>query len=415
MQEAAVGTARPRTPDSPAEDAVFRRMDPEALAKVRQFQASPLLDDGRINVIALDPIADRLGERWETRREQVYEHLERALNRKLGPTDFFLRVSDTVYLVAQPSAGKFGAQALCVRALDEVVAYFLGPGPRQDVQVHKVTDLSPHQIVTVPVDALLAAEGEKRETRTLAAYKDAKDDPTLLSPARWSPFVASNGVEVRVSCSLEPVFEVKRHTRIGYRLHRRVLDTATETPLSLQQLSHLSRGDLLRIDMATIARGMARLAAQEDHEHELSLIVPVSFVTLSNVEGRHLLASAFSRVRETVLKGVICEICDIEAVPHVALVQASSLIKPHTLFVIGHLQAETPQALGSLKETGLKALSLQCPANIVGDAEFIGWLRSVITSTRRVSKSLMLYGCPNPRRAALAALVGATHVSFRAT
>ena len=99
MQEAAVGPVRPTTPDSLVEDAVFRRLDPEALAKVRQFQASPLLDDGRINVIALDPIADRLGDRWESRREQVYEHLERALNKKLSPTDFFLRVSDTVYLV----------------------------------------------------------------------------------------------------------------------------------------------------------------------------------------------------------------------------------------------------------------------------------------------------------------------------
>jgi hypothetical protein len=414
MQEAAVGPERPPSPDSPSEDAVFRRLDPAALAKVKQFQTSPLLDDGRINVISLDPIADRLGEKWGSRQEQVYEHLERALTKKLGPTDFFLRVSDTVYLVAQPSAGKFGAQALCVRALDEVVSFFLGPGPRQDVRVHKVTDLTAKEIVAVPIDRLLAAEGEKRETNTLAAYKEAREDPTLLSPARWSPFVASNGVHVRVSCTLEPVFEVKRHTRIGYRLRRRVLDTATEQPLTQQQLTHLSRGDLLRIDMATIARGMARLTSEQDSETELSLIVPVSFITLSNVEGRHLIASAFSKVRETVLKGVICEICDVEAVPHVALLQAASLIRPHTLFVIGHLEAENPQALGSLKETGLKALSLQCPANIVGDAEFIGWLRSVITSTRRVTKSLMLYGCPNPRRAALAALVGATHVSFKA-
>lgn len=412
MQETALESQPRATPDSAQEDAVFRRLDPAALARFTQFEDNPAIEEGRVNAIALDPIADRLGERWEGRREQVYEHLERALNKKLGPTDFFLRVSDTVYLVAQPSAGKFGAQALCVRALDEVVSFFLGPGPRQDILVHKVTDVGKHQIVAVPIDPHQAAEGEKRETRTLAAYKEARDDPNLLSPARWSPFVASNGQHVRVSCTLEPVFEVKRHTRIGYRLRRRVLDTATEQPLSLQQLAHLSRGDLLRIDMATIARGMARLTSEGDSENALSLIVPVSFITLSSVEGRQLIASAFSRVRETVLKGVICEICDIEAVPHVAMVQAVAMIKPHAIFVVGHLETQNPQALGSLKETGLKALSIQCPANIVGDAEFIGWLRNAVTVTSRVTKSFMLYGCPNPRRAALAALVGATHVSF---
>ena len=79
----------------------------------------------------------------------------------------------------------------------------------------------------MPIDPVQAAEGEQRETRTLAAYKEARDDPNLLSPARWSPFVASNGQHVRVSCTLEPVFEVKRHTRIGYRLRRRVLDRSS--------------------------------------------------------------------------------------------------------------------------------------------------------------------------------------------
>jgi hypothetical protein len=414
MQDTALQADPRDTPDSNLEDAVFRRLDPVALARFTQLEGLPIVDDGRVSAIALDPIADRLGERWEARKQQVYEHLERALNRKLAATDFFLRVSDTVYLVAQPNAGKFGAQALCVRALDEVVSFFLGPGIRQDVLVHKVTDLRKAEVVAVPLDPVQVAEGEARETRRLAAYQEARDDPHLLSPARWSPFVASNGINVRVSCTLEPVFEVKRHTRIGYRLRRRVLDTATEQPLSVQQLAHLSRGDLLRIDMATIARGMARLSAEEASESALSLIVPVSFITLSNVEGRHLIASAFSRVRENVLKGVICEICDIEAVPHVAMVQAVAMIKPHALFVVGHLETESPQALGSLKDTGLKALSIQCPANIVGDAEFIGWLRTTVTSTARVTKSFMLYGCPNPRRAALAALIGATHVSFTA-
>lgn len=413
MREAILETDRHPPADVDPRDTVVQPLDATTLARLQPFHGSPLLEDGRINVISLVPIANRLGERWESRRDQVHEHLERSLNKKLSPTDFFLRVSDTTYLVAQPGVDRLGAQNLCIRALDEVVSFFLGPGPRQDVQVHKVTNLTADEFVTVPIHRDLFNDGEETNGgATHTAYADARADPTLLSPARWSPFVASNGVHVRVSCTLEPVFEVKRHTRIGYRLRRRVLDTQTEQPLSQQQLSHLSRADLMRIDMATISRGMARLNAAADHEHELSLIVPVSYVTLSNVEGRHLISEAFARVRETVLKGVICEICDIEAVPHVALLQAASLIRPHTLFVIGHLDSETPLGLGSLKDTGLKALSLQCPPNIIGDAEFIGWLRGVITSTHKVSKSLMLYGCPNPRRGALAALVGATHVSF---
>lgn len=407
MQETAAPTER--RPPTRSRNEAARPLGEEATAALAKFQRSPLLAEGRVNVMTLDAIAERLGDKWPDRKQQVYDRVEKALKKRLGLAGFYLRVSDTDYLVAQPDAGRYGAQAACLRVMDEVTSFFMGSRRRRDDAVHKLSQLSAGEIVVAPISRRIAADGACREAEQ-AAIRDPDGD--LLSPGRWSPFVASNGRQVRVSCTLEPVFEVKGHTRIGYRLRRRVIDTVTEVALSAQDLANLSRADLLRIDMATIARGTTRLRAESDEEHELSLIVPVSYVTLSTLEGRHLIAEAFAKVRERVLKGVICEVFDIAAVPQAALLQAVSLIKPHTLFVVGHLDGQAPHSTAALKDVGLRALSLQCPANLPGDAEFIGWVRAVVTSTQKVSKSLLLYGCQNPRRAALAALAGATHVSF---
>lgn len=406
-------TSLRREPARSPADPAARPLDSASTAALMRFHRSPLLADGRVNVLTLDAIADRLGDKWDDRRAQVYERVERALKRRLGRAGFFLRVSEVDYLVAQPDAGRFGAQAVCLRVMDEVMSFFMGSRRRRDDAVHCLTQLASDQLVIAPISRRLAADGACREAEW-AALGQNSDEGELLAPGRWSPFVASNGRHVRVSCTLEPVFEVKNHTRIGYRLRRRVLDTRTEKPLTANELHHLSRADLLRIDMATIARGLARLSAAADHEAELSLIVPVSYVVLAHVESRHLIAEAFAKVRETVLKGVICEVFDVAAAPPASLAQAVSLIKPHTLFVVGHLEDSAPYAPSSMKDSGLRGLSLQCPANITGDAEFIGWLRQVAASTQKVSKSLLLYGCPNPRRAAMAALGGASHVSFAA-
>jgi hypothetical protein len=206
------------------------------------------------------------------------------------------------------------------------------------------------------------------------------------------------------------VFELKNNGRIGYRLSRSVIDTATDEPLSKVEVGNLSRADHLRIDMATIARGLARVESSSETEQALSLIIPVSFVTLSHQQGRQMLAQAFARARQAVLRGVLCEVCDIEGVPQVALLTAVSLIRPWSLMVIGHLSDAMPRADSGMKEAGLQAMSFTCPLNLDGDAEFLGWAREAIRSAQKVSRSTMVYGC-TARRLAMAGLMGATHAS----
>lgn len=396
-----------------AAPALVCRFDSHLWDSLSPFDGSSLMSEGRVNLIALDAIAERLGERWPSRREQVYDHVERNLRRKMGPSGICVRISDTDYLVVQPDVGPFAAQAVCLRVVDEVLTFFIGPGRMGVTCVHRVTRMSVGQIAAEPVDRRAIAEGEMHEAQAEAAARRAEAAKALLSPERWSPFVASNGRSVRVSCALEPVYELKNNTRIGYRIRRRVIDVDTHEALSVAEVQRLSRGDLMRIDMATIARGIARLEAAEASEPQLSIVVPVSYVTLSNISGRYLLSDAFAHVRERVLKGVICEVRDVEGVPQGPLLSAVSLIKPRTLLTVGHIEDLTTQALHGLRDAGLNALSLSCPPGL-DEADFVAWLRGTVAATKGVCKSVAVYGCESPRRAAIAALFGATHVSFAA-
>jgi hypothetical protein len=233
--------------------------------------------------------------------------------------------------------------------------------------------------------------------------------PSLLPVSQWTPFVASNGGTVKVSCTLEPVIKLADSERIGFRLARQVL--GGQGPLNANQLRNLSRADIARVDYATIARGLERLRTQAQETKSPTLMVPVSFATLSNQRTRETLVSLLRQAQDEVRLGLVCEICELDGVPPSALLTAVSLIRPFCVRVLAFVADPQPAWLRPLKGMGLAGVSVECPPNL-GDAEFLGWAREVSRAVRPVGGGLVIYRVQPMQRGVLAALAGATHISI---
>ena len=91
-----------------------------------RLQNTALLESGAVNVIGLDAIRRKLGDRWPHKRSQIWEHVERELERNLGPADIFLRTDDISYMIAQPGSAGFAAQSICLSILQDILKFFLG-------------------------------------------------------------------------------------------------------------------------------------------------------------------------------------------------------------------------------------------------------------------------------------------------
>jgi hypothetical protein len=374
-----------------------------------RFSDPGLLAAGKVNVISLEAVEARFGVRWSLRQDQVYDFATRVLERGVGDTGFFMRVSGTDFFIVHPDLGRLAGQAACLRYLREVLNHFLGESEMAALGVLQVTKISRGELEAKPVEDVLQGQVDD-EPEPAPAPRTPPDDPARHPLDRWTPFVASDGRHLRVTATLEPVYEMKGFTRIGFRMVRRVIVTSTEEELSPQQVSMLSTGDLLRVDLATIVRGLGRLAGETPGEQHLSLIVPLSFTSLSSQRGRTEFAKQIKEAGGLVRLGVICEICDIEGVPPGALLAATSLLRPFTLLVVGRMMDTTPTAIGRLQGSGLQAISFECPQNL-GEAEFMGWATSAITAAKRLAKSVMVYRARSPKQAATLASLGASHVS----
>lgn len=384
-------------------------VDGDALATLGRLQASHGLANGQANVVALGAIAERLGRRWSARRELVHEHAERALRRSLGEDGFCQRISETDYVVVQPSASRLAAQALCLNAMRETLTHFLGEARMIDLVVHEITRITPEGVFGERIDVAAADAGAE----PIGADVDA-DDEGLGSIDQWTPFVASDGRRVRVSCQLEPVIQLKASERIGYRIARRVLAMPSDVPLSAVERRNLARADIERVDFATLARGLDRLKSAAGAVRQPTLIVPVSFTTLSSARARNLIVDFFTAAQATVQHGVIGEVCDIDGVPPSALLAATAVIRPYCLFVVGQLAEAPTTSVRALREAALQGVSIECPSTAAGEAEFIGWSRSLIRAARPAIKSVIAYRLQSMRQAAIAGLLGVTHGSLRA-
>ncbi len=388
-----------------------RLLNGSAEQALQLVAGSAALEEGRVALISLVGVRARLGDKWAARRDLAQENIERSITRHIGADGFFVRLSETDYLVAQPNTPPLVGQVACFNALRATLDFLLGEAVMSDIVVHEVKAITSGAIEGCRIDVAAV------EAALINQHADAtapRDHTSELSLARWSPFVTNDGRRVRVSCTLEPLINLKTFARIGYRIRRRVLQLPGETPLSPREQSLLSRSDVEKVDMATLLRGLDRLGDESSAARQPSLVLPVSYTSLTNTRSRALILDVFEQARSKVLAGLLCEICDIEGVPPGALLAAISLIRPFCLFVVGKLNETPTSSLASLKDAGLQALSYDWPQSLSGEAEFIGEMRQLVAVTKSAVKTLFIYQLPSQRRAAIAAQLGATHATLDA-
>lgn len=373
-----------------------------------RFQGSGLLQEGRVNLIGLDAIAARLADRWEGRREQVYDHVERSLGKYLEGDGFFHRVSPTEYIVVQPGLGKFSAQMSCLNCLRDVLQHFLGGAAPEAVDVMEVTSLVNGRITATRIDPGQAAAAARSEPRIAPP-----DEALSTLEDHWNPFVSGDGRMLRVSCVLEPVFELKSFAQIGFRIARRVMVLPSETVLNAQDLRNLTTADVERVDLATIARGVSRLRSESGNAKQPTLFLPVSYATLASQRGRAPLIACFKEATAGVEKGIVCEICDIDGVPGSALAAVIGLVKPFCMILLGKLREAPVRAPDDLRNVGLQGIAFESGVHPLDHGEFFQWAEKSVALARRVTRSVIIHGLPDPAYLALAGLAGASHASLR--
>ena len=320
-----------------------------AAQPILQIAASPaLIERGCVQVIGLEEIRDEIGERWEKHKETVWAHLQGLLSQKLGPTDFYVQIDDTSFLVSMPTAQEQEAQIFCLRVAHDLHGSLLGHCDTEKLRIARVVSVKDGAVQTAMVtgdvlNTLAKRAGLEASAPEASLHKPDKIEHPFMPPAKFQH-------------EYLPMWDAQKEAVTTYRCVSR-LEQHTETP-GCRAKFELPRA-ISRIDEATRCL-TAHLAAGE----RFMMWIPLPYDVMSSAVGRMEIAGICRGLSSDLRPYLIFEICDLpQGVPQSRLSELVGSLRPFCRGVAAQVPLRTANYSAYLG-TGLQAIGLSVAGGV---------------------------------------------------
>lgn len=311
-----VGQANPMTHSSPETISSVARGEFAAVV------SDELLRSGVVNVIGLDTVKERAGERWDKLHGSIYSRLEAILRRKLRGEDFFARLSPVGYLIAMPGVEREEAQVCCLSITLELHRGLFGSC---DLGHIEILAGAPGEADTISFEPIAADQLTMlvRKHR-LNEHHQPEDQPRLgavpAQPASNKGFVFS------------PLWDPQKEAVIGYRC------VPAQGHGGIGQGTGPLRSKVdLEMAVGALRHGGNALIQNVERGDRFFISVPMTYEALSCPLTRMEIASACRAMSNRLRAYLLFEISEIpRGVPAGRLADLGATIRPFCKGLIVH-------------------------------------------------------------------------------
>lgn len=404
----------------------FQPKQEAALPAVMRFEAGSILDklkssgllaQGRAHVVGVEAIRAAFGARWAMRKEVVWDLTEAQLLKRVGSQAFAARLSDTEFIIITPKMEPEASRALAARVSRELFTHFLGERAQGQVSIKVVTDFVDEAVCCRPLTAeemaAALADGEALPASSLAAASDiVVDDGAALEGQ--TPLTTVGGTRLRFSTSVDPIIDLRQWAVAGHRIEPKILFETTRVPLTAVERRNLLPHDVACIDRATLAKGLERLRSFEPGGRRLTLILTVSFLTVSSSWAMADLFAGIDPLTKSAMQGsVIWEIADFEAgVPATRLLDCMNALSPYGRAVFTRADRTTLKAVDD-PSLGRCGVTFQPSTGFADEEAASEWLMGLSRVVARRSTTVVAANLPSKDLLFLASSIGFTHATVR--
>lgn len=338
----------------------MERLSSASLSEVLD-KVAPSIAGGCVNVISVEAIRERSGDRWSRKREQVDVFVERAFTRLASPGSLIVALNDAEFVTIQPDATRWAALNLSAGVLKETLNFFVGAVARADMRLFRVTDFVGGELAVEPVDAARFMAGEDVEPEAPDMVKRGPEaPPSAQLPARArrvTRMVAGPGVELEITVTAEPTWNVGARVVASFLMRTSTaLDPPNESrrPGRRRELSPVLAGEVA-LHALTYAADLIR-----DEGVQVALHVPLSVNALSYSTSRYRLLHALRDMDPAIRRLIILEVTELsEGVPQSRLAEMVSMLAPYSRAVLARAPSETADLRG-WRRCGLSGITLDC-------------------------------------------------------
>jgi len=398
----------------------------EIIERLRETHVDAM---GRAFLIHLGYLAERLGNKWEAKRDLIHSQLKTSFERRFQEPNWCIQVDDDNFLAIIMTLGEHKGALSAAELWYATGQFFVGdvsavPPPLFEaiaddvdrmrlvpIDLNKYFDRAEARPLR-PVTAPIAGGAETASGRVSVAPGTAT--AILRRPAMAGTLISAGGWNLRVASAIEPVFEMKKLAMIGHRLEPVVVETATNVSLDARAIGGMDWGDREQIDIANIEQGLKLMQMRTPDQRRMMIVVPAAFSTFASARSRsRLMPLVGAAAREMQLK-VLFEIRHLNGVPMGRIGEIVALLRPYCMTTMGQITADA-RAIASLKGSGLAGICLDFDPSRRDDAALETWLSPLAAAARGATGACMIQGLDNLHQMAVARQCGVSHATVRAS
>lgn len=378
-----------------------------------QIANPELLEQGLVNILGIAPVRDKLADRWERSKDNIYERIEKQLSRQLGVSDYQARISETEYLLSFPGDTRQSAQLRCMRILQELLELFLGQFTLEQADIRAVTKRQGDQLIAEAVD--IAVLHRMATTGVSAPAAAPLGQPVKVAPKLSIDPIRVGNRTLHLDFEFRPLWDL-RHDAISSFSLNAIPETDQSRSLGEARAdrSQLNPDELTAIDLASVKHGLETLTYLFQKQSRFILHLPCSYETLASSRARPQFLDAIKSFAPELRRYIAFELHDLPSgVPQSRLSALVTMLNPFGRGVIAVIRAQRAGSM-SLRGCGLLGTAVELEPAGLPESEIFVRIGNFRERAHMAGDQLIAYGV-NTRSLVMGCWsMGLTHVSGEA-
>jgi hypothetical protein len=288
----------------------------------KEAAANATLPAAKLHVLQLEPIKEKIGDRWPRMSLLVHSLFEKALRRAQGPQDHFIKVGELSYVVTFHGSTPQETAIACTAIAREVCEHLFGEGVETASVRSVVGEVSPDQLAQdcEAVAEFLEQTGQENVvTRSAAGLTSTQRQSSTAVDAKipgHAVIEAHQFVETLGSkLCFFPLWDLKKHASSALMLSPVAFagrhGCEPHSISASAAVLHSAEGVLAKLELRLLSA--AGEYAQRVHASQKVCAVGtgVSYDTLSSFAGRVRYITALKEVRSSPVCPLLLKIEDI--------------------------------------------------------------------------------------------------------
>lgn len=362
---------------------------------------------GRVHLLDLGMMRDRLGPGWPALRLRVLAAADAIVDRCLTRNDIRFKTASDDFILVFATLDRHAADLVCARIAHELLQLFLGDDRSADLRISTAVGVADGQIQFEHALAkALLADARPQP----AAVRSTEGSSAVGSPAMSGPSIHADegGGKGRpglrqLQLSPEDVGQFSIRYRPVWDIGKLVISTYMGTPVRIfpdgsflegtAALNSLSDPmEILRLDADALVESVEILNGLFRNRSRLMMSVPICFETLAARRTRLPFLEICQSIPDYLRRFLIFELLRFPpGVPTGRLNELLHEVRPYCRWTFMRIEFKS-QSLSGLSGNGLSGITVAMPADRSAEARLMEEMNGIVTAADRAGLMICVAG-----------------------